>query len=102
MPITFNQPQHNYFPYAAPFPEKSCRFDLVEQKPVKEFVLNGKVVKARLIDFMDYQLKSISDYHALWAYGVTGKELAGQLLERWPQLKPESRIVIYLFEKVTN
>lgn len=100
MPISHIVPRHNYFPYAAPFPDKSNRFEMVQTNPVKEFVIDGSPAKARLIDYMDYPLNEISDFHALWAYGVTGKQLAKQLKEKWPQLQPEDRVVIYLFEKL--
>ena len=100
MPITHNTPQHNFFVYAAPFPEKSNRFELIEDNPETDFILNGQACKARVIDYMDYTLNNISDYHARWAYGISGNQLAKQLQKKYPQLIAESRVVLYLFEKV--
>lgn len=98
MAIIHDIPKHKYFPYAAPFPEKSNRFELLDENPELDFILDGKEIKAKLVDYIDYQVKHISDYHAFWAYGKNGKELAKQLLNQYPQLNPDSRIVIYLFE----
>lgn len=100
--INYTQPQHNFFVYAAPFPEQANRMQIIEQQPLRDFNLDGEVVQARTIDYLDFPVSAISDFHAQWAYGKTGKELADQLMERWPQLKPDSRIVFYLFEIIKN
>ena len=91
-----------------PTPVTECFFYVgkppVESKvdlPGKEIIFDtGKErIRAKLIDFIEYRISCMSEFHCHAAYGMTEKQMKEHLEQKF-RLKENHKVAFYLFQKL--
>ncbi len=100
--VIFDPPEHDFFIYVAPWGSKMKYGKMINEKPVTQFNINGKIIKAEFVDVMRYPFNRTFDFVSQWAYGMTTEELRQYLKYKWPKLGPGSEIGFYLFRKINK